>query len=239
MSHTENSSAAIRSGTDSPSLSERLRQSVLGLWQRQLLHPFVVALGDGSLPQANFEFYIRQDARFLDVLIQVFAYAITKTTEHSDMEQLGKYVLQTLLVEADLHRRYGERFGLSASEMANTPLAPSNYAYTRHLLSIATTGTLPEVLTSTLPCAWLYADVGRHLVGDSTLTADHPYADWLATYASPDFDAVEIWIRGWLDEHAATIDAQQERRLQEIFTISTRYEWMFWDMAWKLEVWPS
>jgi thiaminase/transcriptional activator TenA len=46
-------------------LSERLREHVLRLWQRQREHPFVVALGNGSLPRANFEFYIRQDALFL------------------------------------------------------------------------------------------------------------------------------------------------------------------------------
>src|SRR5713226_5715568 len=85
-------------------LSERLRESVLPLWQRQLEHPFVVALGNGTLPRANFEFYIRQDALFLDVLTKTFAYAITKTADHDEMEQLGKYVLNTLLVEAEVHR---------------------------------------------------------------------------------------------------------------------------------------
>ena len=60
--------------------SERLREGVLPLWQRQLEHPFVVALGNGSLPRANFEFYIRQDALFLDELTKTFAYAATRTS---------------------------------------------------------------------------------------------------------------------------------------------------------------
>ncbi len=146
-------------------LSERLRESVLSLWQRQLVHPFVIALGNGSLPRANFEFYIRQDALFLDELTKTFAFAATKTSDHDEMEQFGKFLLNTLVVEAELHRRYGERFGLTPSEMTATRMAPTNYAYTRHLLSIAATGTLPELLTAILPCAWIYAEVGRHLVG--------------------------------------------------------------------------
>ncbi len=222
-----------------PPLSERLRLHVLPLWQRQLEHPFVVALGNGSLPRANFEFYIRQDALFLDELTRTFAYAVTRATRHDEMEQLGKYVLDTLLVEAALHRRYGERFGLTPEEMAATRMTPTNYAYTRHLLSIAATGTLPEILTATLPCAWIYAEVGRHLVGGSPPAPDHPYADWLATYASPDFDAVELWIRTRLDAYAPSLSSEQERRLHEIFLTSTRYEWLFWEMAWRLEEWPS
>jgi len=220
-------------------LSERLREHVSLLWRRQLEHPFVVALGNGSLPHANFEFYIRQDALFLDELTKTFAYAVTKTSDHDDMEQFGKYVLNTLLVEAELHRRYGERFGLTPTEMAATRMAPTSYAYTRHLLSIAATGTLPELLTAILPCAWIYAEVGHHLVGDTPPTSDHPYVDWLATYASPDFDAVGRWIRERLDVRAASLSAKEVARLYEIFQISTRYEWLFWNMAWHLEEWPS
>ena len=220
-------------------LSERLRESVFALWQRQLDHPFVVALGNGSLPRANFEFYIRQDALFLDELTKTFAYAITKTADHEEMEQFGKFLLNTLLVEADLHQRYGKRFGLTPGEISATRMAPTNYAYTRHLLSIASTGTLPELLTAILPCAWIYAEVGRHLVGNTPPASDHPYVDWLATYASPDFDAVGVWIRERLDARAASLSPEEEARLHEIFLISTRYEWLFWEMAWRLEEWPS
>src|SRR5260221_7500436 len=141
-------------------LSERLRDSVLPLWQRQLEHPFVVALGNGSLARANFEFYIRQDALFLDELTKTFAYAATKTSDHAEMEQFGKLFLNTLLVEASLHQRYGERFGLTPTEMASTLMAPTNYAYTSHLLFVAASVTLLALLTAILPCAWIYAEVG-------------------------------------------------------------------------------
>src|SRR2546421_11341690 len=165
-------------------LSERLRESVLSLWQRQLVHPFVVALGNGSLPRANFEFYIRQDALFLDELTKTFAYAATRTSNHDEMEQFGKFLLNTLLVEAELHRRYGERFGLTAGEMAATGMAPTNYAYTRHLLFIAATGTLPELLTAILPCACIYAEDGRYLVANTPPPPYPPFSESLATYAS-------------------------------------------------------
>ncbi|GER83093.1 aminopyrimidine aminohydrolase [Thermogemmatispora aurantia] len=219
-------------------LSARLRESVLPLWQRQLQHPFVVALGDGSLPRANFEFYIRQDALFLDVLAKCFAYAATRSEDHAEIEQFGRLLLNTLVVEQDLHRRYGERFGLTPEQMAATPMAPTNYAYTRHLLTIATTGSLPEIITSMLPCAWIYAEVGTHLTGNRPPAPDHPYADWLRTYADPEFDAVGRWLRERLDLHAERLPAEAIARLYEIFRISTCYEWLFWEMAWRQEQWP-
>ena len=223
----------------SAGMSNRLRQSVLALWEGQREHPFVAALGDGSLPRANFEFYIRQDALFLDVLAKCFAYAFTRTSDHAEMEHFGKFQLDTLMVEAALHRQYAQRFGLTPDEMAATPMAPTNYAYTRHLLSIATTGTLPEIIVSMLPCAWIYAETGTFLVNKTPPSADHPYAEWLATYADPEFDAVGAWLRQRLDLHAAELREAESARLFEIFHLSTCYEWLFWEMAWRQEGWPA
>lgn len=207
----------VSSAAQEQGLSERLHRSVLPLWRHQLHHPFVVALGDGSLPQANFAFYIRQDALFLNELTKAFAWATTKTTDYVEMEQFGRYLLQTLLVEADLHHRYGEQFGLTPQDMAATAMTPTANAYTRHLLTIAATGTLPELLTAILPCAWIYAKVGHHLTAQTPPAPDHPYQAWLATYAAPDFDAVGLWLRNRLDAHAANQNAIA--RLHQIFLL--------------------
>src|SRR5260221_4517013 len=106
--------------------------------------------------------------------------------------------------------------------MASTRMATTNYAYTRHLLFVAASGTLPELLTAILPCAWIYAEVGRHLVGSTPAAADHPYADWLATYVSPDFDAVGKGKRERLDARAVFLPPPEETRLDEIFLTRTR-----------------
>jgi thiaminase (transcriptional activator TenA) len=238
MNNTKSELSLLRAETAQQGLSERLKQSVLPLLERQLEHPFVVALGNGSLPQANFEFYIRQDVLFLDELTKIFAYAATKAIDHEEIEQFGKYLLNTIVVETNLHQRYGMRFGLTPTEMSTTSMAPTNYAYTRHLISIATRGTLPELLTAILPCAWIYGEIGRRLMEKTPRISDHPYTDWLVMYASPEFDAVGSWICERLDVRATSLHAQEIARLHEIFLISTRYEWLFWEMAWCLEEWP-
>ena len=161
------------------SFCERLRAAALPIWEAQFEHPFVRALGDGTLPRENFEFYIRQDARFLDELTKTFAYATTKTSDPAEMQRFGELLLNTLAVEQALHRQYAARFGVSEAEMMATPMAPTNYAYTRHLLHIAATGSLPALITSILPCAWIYAEVGTHFtrVLGGPPGAEHPYGE--------------------------------------------------------------
>ena len=225
---------------ESGSFCARLRDAARPIWAQQLAHPFVRALGDGTLPHAVFEYYIRQDARFLDELTKTFAFATTKTADPAEMRRFGELLLTTLAVEQALHEGYAEQFGLTVAQMRATPLAPTTYAYTRHLLWIAATGSLAALVTSILPCAWIYAEVGAHFVavlGGPPRPA-HPYAAWIGTYAAPEFEEVGAWLRARLDAHAAELPAAEQRDLEAIFLTSSRYEYMFWDMAWRREQWP-
>jgi thiaminase/transcriptional activator TenA len=218
--------------------TQRLYESASSIWRAQLEHAFVQALGEGTLPRSRFEYYIRQDALFLSELTKTFAYATTRTDDPGEMQKFGELLLNTLQVERALHQSYGEKFGLTPEQMAATEMAPTNYAYTRHLLHISATGSLPELVTAILPCAWIYAEVGKHFQAQGLPTEDHAYRDWLLTYASPGFEEVGAWLRGVLDERVAGLDELHLQRLERIFLASSRYEWMFWDMAWREERWP-
>lgn len=220
------------------SFTETMRRECAAIWEAQLTHPFVVALADGTLPRETFQFYILQDARFLTELAKTFAFAATKTDDRDRILAFGEYLTDTVRVERALHEMYAARFGLTIAAMAAVPMAPTNYAYTRHMLSIAATGSLAEVVTVTLPCAWIYAVVGAHFTAQGDPAADHPYRDWLATYASPDFESVGAWLRAVVDAEAAHLDDRGRQRLRDIFRTSSRYEYLFWDMAWTRESWP-
>jgi thiaminase/transcriptional activator TenA len=54
-------------------------------------------------------------------------------------------------------------------------------------------------------------------------------------YASSEFATLAGWLREVLDSLDGTV---REDRLQEIFTTSARYEYLFWDMASRQEEWP-
>jgi thiaminase (transcriptional activator TenA) len=225
-------------GAEAGTTSARLYTAAESIWSAQLEHPFVKALGDGSLPRSNFEFYIRQDARFLEELARLFAYGAIKSHNPGVMEQMGNLLLNTIRVERELHQGFAREFGLSVEEMETTPLAPTNYAYTRHLLSIGATGSLARLITAALPCAWIYAELGRHFTHLDPLGEGHPYKNWIAAYSAPDFEEVGAWLRTTLNELTVHAPEKELCQLEDIFIISSRYEYMFWDMAWHKEEWP-
>lgn len=218
--------------------SQHLKKLAKGIWDAQINHPFVKALGDGSLPQRKFQFYILQDSLFLFELAKIFSAAAQKSVDTDTMAKFTKLTADTLEVERGLHKEYGKLWNMTEAEMSAFPMAPTNYAYTRHLLHAAATGTLAETAAAALPCAWIYVEVGRHLTQTKKPEETHPYRNWLALYSSPEFAEVAEWLRDKIDLWAGSAGNDEKLRMESHFVISSRYEWMFWDMAWNEEKWP-
>ena len=208
------------------------------IWDAQFKHPFVKALGNGTLPQRKFQYYILQDARYLEELARIFALGAQKAQDPDTALRFAKLVEETIVVERGLHETYGKQWKLTATDMRSTPLAPTNYAYCRHMRSTAQTGTLAELTVVALPCAWIYCVVGRHLLRKGPPSPKHPYRDWLLLYGSPEFAEVTRWMRTLIDKEATRAGKAEQERMTEAFLTSSRYEWMFWDMAWREEHWP-
>ncbi len=220
------------------SFCDHLRKLAQPIWEAQLTHPFVVALGKGTLPERKFKYYILQDARFLGDLARVFAACAEKAPNAESALRFAKLVEETIVVERGLHENYGKRWKMTPKQMISVPMAPTTYAYTRHMLAVAQTGSAAEITVVALPCAWIYCVVGQHLLRKGPPPEGHPYRDWLMLYASPEFAEVQRWMRAKTDLWAKNAGKEGRRRMEEAFVISSRYEWMFWEMAWKEEQWP-
>lgn len=138
---------------------------------------FVRQLQDGSLPGSAFEFYLAQDALYLQQYARALASLAAASTEHSAQVFWSQGAANVPAVEARLHRsRLQTQHGAVPS--------PITAAYTNFLL--ATTLGSPRAVgaAAVLPCYWLYAQTGTSL---PEVDEDHPYADWLSTYAGARF----------------------------------------------------
>jgi thiaminase (transcriptional activator TenA) len=220
------------------SFCDNLRRKAQPIWDAQLRHPFVVALGKGTLPERKFKYYILQDARFLGDLARVFAAGAQRAPDAESALRFAKLIEETILTERGLHESYGKRWNMTPRRMSSVPMAPTAYAYTRHMLSVAQVGSAAEIIAVALPCAWIYCVVGHHLLRNGLPKAGHPYRDWLMLYASPEFAEVQQWMRAKVDLWAKTAGVAEKKRMEDTFLISSRYEWMFWEMAWQEEAWP-
>jgi len=216
--------------------TDELYEAARPLWDAQLDHPFVRGLADGSLPEEIFRRWVLQDYRYLIEFSRIFAWGAAKADRLESMSWYAQALDLTLNTEMDLHRQYAERFGLSAEDLEAAPMWPTTRAYTDFLVRSAADGDAAELLAALLPCAWGYVHIARRLA-EGEPPEDDRYAEWIEQYASDEFKAAADWLRGELDRVSADATREKKDRLKEIFLLSSRYEWMFWEMCWQGEEW--
>lgn len=113
---------------------------------------------------------------------------------------------------------------------------PTTLAYTSYLLATVYGGSFLEGLAAVLPCYWVYARLGAELLAASS--PDPLYARWIAAYGDPAFQAVAQRVITLTDRVGAQASPVERSRAARHFAVTTRYEWMFWDAAWRAETWP-
>jgi thiaminase (transcriptional activator TenA) len=218
--------------------SDILRAKAAGIWRRELQHPFVRGLADGTLPIERFRFYLCQDYLFLIEYCRVFALAAAKARDLKTVEGFSKLLHDTLHTEMDLHRDYCRRLGVPGGELESTQPAPVTHGYTHHLLSVAWSGSVAEIVAAVLPCQLGYAEIGTALAREGDQWHASPYAEWIQTYSSEEFVASAQRLREMLDGMVAGWPERDLTALQAHFLTSSRYEYLFWDMAWRRDGWP-
>jgi len=218
--------------------TEGLRQAGAAIWARTREHPFVRGIGDGTLPEERFRFYIRQDYLFLIEYARVLALAVARGTDLAVMGRLAELLHATLTTEMALHRSYCAEFGITAEALEATTPAPTTYAYTRHLLAVAWGGDLGEIAASLFPCQWGYWEIARALAAGGEPVRAPLYARWIQTYTSPEYGELAAWLRELLERLGGAASPDARERMRGHFLTSSRFELAFWEMSWRMEGWP-
>jgi thiaminase/transcriptional activator TenA len=58
-------------------------------------------------------------------------------------------------------------------------------------------------------------------------------------YSSAEFVELAHWCRGLVDQVAAGLPEEMLQRMEDAFLTSSRYELLFWEMAWRQDRWPT
>jgi thiaminase/transcriptional activator TenA len=206
------------------------------IYEAILRHPFLGGLTDGSLPRERFRFYAVQDALYLREFARGLALAAARSPVDDWIIMFSDHAATALRVERSLHEGFFKEFGLSPADVAATPLAPTNLAYTSYLLAVAYGAPFHEALAALLPCYWIYWEVGKAL--DRAGSPDRLYSRWIATYASAEFGDVVRGVLTATDAIAARVGADERAAMERHLLTTSRYEWMFWEMGWRQEAWP-
>jgi thiaminase/transcriptional activator TenA len=227
--------------------TEELWESADGLYRAVLDHPFLRGLTDGSLPREAFLHFVHQDAHYLREYARALAVCAAKAPTEDDVRALADDAVGAIAAEQTMHAEFvaalagaGTESGSGSESGAGGPadpgVLPSTQAYTSYLLATVHGGSFAEGLAAVLPCYWIYARVGERLLAASS--PDPLYARWIAAYGDEAFQSVVRRVLALADRVGEELSAAERARGVRHFRATARYEWMFWDAAWRGETWP-
>ncbi len=215
-----------------PSFSELLKNEAEPIWRAIFTHPFLREIKDGTLPLEKFRYYLTQDYQYLEGFGRTVVMTMAKAPNSQSLEALAHRVLTP--IERPLHHKLLEAAQVSAEYISEVGRSPTNTAYVNHMLTTASMYGLGPAAAALLPCPWTY-----HLLKDEVGASEHPlYSQWTQFYVAGFLEnSVTAW-RGFVDAAAEEAGPEEREAMRQAFMISSRYEYMFWDMAYRMERWP-
>jgi thiaminase/transcriptional activator TenA len=201
-----------------------------------LAHPFLVGLTDGTLPEAAFAHYVVQDAIYLRDYARALAVVATRAPTAEAMQMFARHAADAVSAELELHSALLPDLGITAQQAQSAEPAPANLAYTSYLLATTLGGTYAEGVAVVLPCYWIYWEVGKELLRRGS--PDRRFQRWIDTYAAQEFGDVVRAVLAEADKAGALISPAERAAAARHYRATSRYEWLFWDSAYRMETWP-
>mgnify|MGYP001773619587 CR=1 FL=1 len=215
--------------------SKELWFGIQKIYRAILQHEFIKGLVSGDLEEDKFQFYVIQDALYLREFSKVLSLAAAKAPKDEWLVTFNEQAKIAILVERELHESFFKYWGLNREEVYSKPISPTNLAYTSYLLHIAYSKPFHEILGALLPCYWIYWEIGKELSKKGS--KKEIYQRWINTYSAEDFSKVCIGVIDMLDELAKDMSLKDKALVRDHFITSSRYEFLFFDSAYKKEEW--
>ena len=192
-------------------------------WHQILDLPFVRALGEGTLDEDLFAFYLDQDALYLRDYSRALATLSARADTAEAQVHWAAGAHEAIAAESQLHE------GWLANRARLGGPSPITMGYTNFLRASAAGDDYVVGAAAILPCYWLYEEVGAVL--SSQNHADHPYAEWLSMYGGEEFAAEVARSLAEVERAFEAASPAQRVRAARAYLSACVYEREFFDQA--------
>lgn len=201
------------------------------VWSAMTQHPFVQEVAKGTLDPVKFDFWVQQDHYFVMETRRLWGYAAARAPE----EEITRTLLQAAAAldpELQLFRDHAQARGIPLDV---TP-APICQGYASFAVHVAAFGDFLELFSVIYGAEKAYFDTWTTVKGQTP--PESAYARWIANWTSPAFADFVAWLGRTLDRLATGQPDAALGRARRAFLTTARFEYLFWEMAYRQEGWP-
>lgn len=215
-------------------LTAQLWESAETTYAAILDHPAIHKLTDGSLPLEIFRHFVVQGSHFRRDYARALALCAAKAPTDYEIRAFADDAAGAIVAEQDVQEQFIDALG--GRRPRDNEVLPTTLAYTSYLLATVYSSSFAEGLAAVLPCYYFYARIGVELHAKSS--PEPLYARWISVYSDQTFQTVVRRVLALTDRIGQELSEAERRRAVWRFSTTARYEWMFWDAAWRGETWP-
>jgi thiaminase/transcriptional activator TenA len=218
-------------------LTQELRHQYHDLWQRMVTHPFVIDMGEGTLPLAKFRAYFLQDYVFVHDLVAMTAMGLAKAPTFLAASTLHQFLTGILNPENDLFVRAFRELGVAAAEATAASASPITQGFGDFLVRTGLEGSFEDIVTVLYVTEGTYLDWGTRLLEAGKSPHQPLYREWIDLHGPQVLGALVTWLGQHLDN--AQLGSHRPR-IERLFHTALRYEYLFWEGAYHGSVrWPD
>lgn len=192
-------------------------------WHYYTHHPFVNAVGAGTLDINHFKTFLVQDYLYLVDFARASSLMAYKCR---DLQQISVYTKAVDMVnfEVDRHLKYCASFGITREMLDKSEPSRTCRAYAGFLLDIGSSGTPLQLAVSMLPCVLGYRLVGERLAagGEGIKKEGNIYWDWVEGYASDEYNGAAKKEREQVEKMIQGVGSKDIQRCVELFSTATK-----------------
>jgi thiaminase/transcriptional activator TenA len=219
-----------------PGWTGQLWAEIEPVYDAILDHPFIEGLTSGELGVDSFVQFISQDTHYLQDYVRTLLTLAAKSPDFAVTKMLTTHAAAAAMAETGLHAELMKDLGRDPAELLAFDARPTTRAYTSFMLATAFTGSFADGLAAIMPCFWIYAEVGQHL--KQAGSPNPVYQRWIDSYGSDEYLSEVLLALELTDRVGVSLAPEAEASARAHFRTAARYEWMFWDAAYRQEAWP-
>ncbi|WP_433895157.1 thiaminase II [Sphingobacterium mizutaii] len=209
-------------------------EAILPIYQEILKMPFIEELKNGTLPLEKFQFYMLQDAKYLEHYGRALAALGSKAADNEMALDFFEFGKNALIVERALHEAYFKQFNLEPNQ--EITIEPVCHHYIHFLKSTVAYDPIEVATAAILPCFWIYKEVGDHIYQNQN-TENNPYKNWIETYSGEEFAEGVKKALQYSNDMAENSTEKGRNAMLEAFIAASRLEFNFWDAAYRNITW--
>ncbi len=219
--------------------TQELRADNEAAWQALLEHPFICAIGDGTLSEERYRFYLQQDYAYLLELSRVLALSAARQPDLAGMRRFAGLLQVTLSEEIEAIEQSWGDLGGRAEVLGKASPGLVTGAYADFLVRTCYEGSLSDIVAALLPCETGYVEIADHLRARGARPAANHCRAWLEAYGSDDMRQLAEQFAAEMDRVAQDAAATDRQRWRRLYRKSLQLELLFFQAAWDRERWPT